>query len=487
MKKLLAGLLTAAMLPAAAAYAAEDIKILIDGEEMVQKGQKAVIENDITMIPFRDIFESLDAHVDWIPSTKTIVAVKGLTSVKMQIDSDKIYVNGEEKTVPAAPSLINDTTMVPLRAVSEILESEVDWDMESRIVSVTLPETKTEHKSETKYYTKELNNDEGELLLKVIVAYPVFDAGVSDGLDEINALYKTHSEEFADEAVKQFSEMIQDDYVSAADEDRIFEPMVVVYGYEIAYDKFNFLSLVEQAGVAGGDVFYFDSVTFNTENADILKKEDFVDMSDAEMMSLEPYSFYLYDDKVVLSLNSNNIYLYQYNNYPPSMVVPEDNLKYNLATGEKNAAANNAESSENTSVSIANPRVEYSKLYELNNALDFKMAEFKDQIKNVPVSYASINNEIGEIIYSRDSGSATVNLRKSRGDADISGIYGAEKYQEELYKNSMIEFYKNDSCAYASFAVETDNGIYSYSIMTDNLSDTYALVQLSKEIIDGEL
>lgn len=41
-----------------------------------------------------------------------------------------------------APQIINDSTMIPVRAVSEALDLVVEWDDDEKIVSIIQDETK---------------------------------------------------------------------------------------------------------------------------------------------------------------------------------------------------------------------------------------------------------------------------------------------------------------------------------------------------------
>ena len=46
-------------------------------------------------------------------------------------------VNGKAVTLDASPKLLNDRTLVPIRAVSESLNANVDWNEKTREVTVT--------------------------------------------------------------------------------------------------------------------------------------------------------------------------------------------------------------------------------------------------------------------------------------------------------------------------------------------------------------
>lgn len=461
-------------------YADDGIRILIDGEELSVKGRHAIIEDGITMVPFRSIFEGLGAYVDWIPETKSIIASKGLTVIKMQIDSNKALVNGEEKLIAAAPKLLNDSAMVPVRAISEMLDSKVDWDQENKVVSVVSDKEDSEHRVSTSYYIDELKSADGKILLKTAVAYPVFEKDGSEGIDKINILFRTQAKEFADEAKKQFSKELESAYKSSA-ETGDFETAILLYGYEVTFDKFGFLSILEQAEFAGGDVFYFDAVTFNAKNADILKKDNFLNMSREQAESVEPYSFYLYDNQVILYLNSNNMYFYYYYDYPPSMAIQDQYVKFDFATGEEKDLAKMKEDKEAETL-----RASYNKLYELNSVLGFKMPELKNQIRFIPERFSSFGKAIGEVEYSENGTGVKILLRKGKGDKDISEISEAEKIEEKLYNGIMVEYFNTPSQVFSCFSIESKEGVYSYSIIVEEASGVRKLTSLTEEIIDSE-
>ena len=88
------------------------------------------------MVPLRAIFEALGADVDWDDATKTITAVKGETTIKMQIGNDKMTRNGTESTLDSAPVIIDSRTLVPVRAIAESFGSDVSWDGETKTVII---------------------------------------------------------------------------------------------------------------------------------------------------------------------------------------------------------------------------------------------------------------------------------------------------------------------------------------------------------------
>lgn len=115
-----------------------DIKVIIDGRE-ITFDQKPVIENSRTLVPMRAIFEALGAEVEWFSETETVVAACGETKITLKIGNNNMYINGDEKVIEldAAPKIMGSRTLVPLRAVSEVFNSNVEWDNNSRTVTIT--------------------------------------------------------------------------------------------------------------------------------------------------------------------------------------------------------------------------------------------------------------------------------------------------------------------------------------------------------------
>ncbi|MDN5347044.1 MAG: hypothetical protein PWP65_608 [Clostridia bacterium] len=90
-----------------------------------------------TMVPFRFIGEALGAKVDWEPSRQEVSYSLGGRTIILKIGSTRARVNGQEITLPEAPRLVGDTTVVPLRLVSEQLGARVDWDEATKTITIS--------------------------------------------------------------------------------------------------------------------------------------------------------------------------------------------------------------------------------------------------------------------------------------------------------------------------------------------------------------
>lgn len=104
----------------------EEITVFSNGKQ-VDFNQEPMIENDRTLVGMRAIFESLGAEVEWNGEEQSVTASTDDTTVKLQIDNNIMQVNDNEVELDTPARLINNNTMVPLRAVSEALDTKVEW------------------------------------------------------------------------------------------------------------------------------------------------------------------------------------------------------------------------------------------------------------------------------------------------------------------------------------------------------------------------
>ncbi len=118
------------------ALAEEPIKVLLNGTEL-SFDQPPILENDRTLVPMRGIFEALGATVEWEESTQTITSTKDDITIIMQIGKHSFTKNGQEITLDVPPKVVNDRTLVPVRAIAESFEAAVGWDGATSTVTIT--------------------------------------------------------------------------------------------------------------------------------------------------------------------------------------------------------------------------------------------------------------------------------------------------------------------------------------------------------------
>ena len=137
LKRTLIPILSAAMLLTATPISAVDstISVTVDGTAVEFPDQKPIIWNDRTLVPIRFIAESLGYDVEWDSIENVAIIDDG--RVKLWIGTDKAELNGELVTLDTSSVLVNDRTMVPLRAVAETLDCTVDWLAKTKTVQIT--------------------------------------------------------------------------------------------------------------------------------------------------------------------------------------------------------------------------------------------------------------------------------------------------------------------------------------------------------------
>ncbi len=104
---------------------------------VIEFDQQPVIIDGRTLVPLRAIFEALGASVDWNGNTKTVTARKNDTEIKLTVGENVFYKNGEEIALDVPAMIISDRTLVPVRAISEAFDCDVQWDGNTKTVSIT--------------------------------------------------------------------------------------------------------------------------------------------------------------------------------------------------------------------------------------------------------------------------------------------------------------------------------------------------------------
>ncbi|MGN0180876.1 MAG: stalk domain-containing protein [Candidatus Ornithomonoglobus sp.] len=117
----------------------EAIGIFVNGIDLdftAYDNAQPYIKNDVTLVPLRAVADALNANIQWDDKIRKITMTKGDKAVIMQIDNKNATVNGKKYALESAPEINNDRTMVPLRFISEALDSDVQWDSDSRTVII---------------------------------------------------------------------------------------------------------------------------------------------------------------------------------------------------------------------------------------------------------------------------------------------------------------------------------------------------------------
>ena len=143
MKKYILSLVMILLLMSANVYAqTKEVTVKVNNF-VVESPVPAQIINDRTMLPMRSIFERIGANVTWIEGERIIFATKGSLLVTMQIDNKIMSVQnvGNDDIIKieldSPPVIVENSTIVPVRAVAESLGCNVEWDPLTYTVNIS--------------------------------------------------------------------------------------------------------------------------------------------------------------------------------------------------------------------------------------------------------------------------------------------------------------------------------------------------------------
>ena len=106
----------------------DELKLYDNGSEILFTDAKPFIdENDRTQIPIRAVSESLGYNVEYDDENKIVTISDGSTNIKLIIGDRYITVNDEAIEMDTSAQLVNDRTYIPIRFVAEALGYTVNY------------------------------------------------------------------------------------------------------------------------------------------------------------------------------------------------------------------------------------------------------------------------------------------------------------------------------------------------------------------------
>lgn len=191
-----------------------EINVIVDGKIIDFENQKPIIENERVLVPFRAVLNEMGAEVDWDSQTKTVTCKKGDITVKLAVGSDEIEVNDKTIKLDVPAKIIDGTTMVPLRAVSESFNASVNFDtgQDSESKNVNIDTESPNHKSiKMETITDSVKADDGAVVLNISLDYPVL-SGLGEGENIINDYYKQHIKDKLSDVIEKIGNAALSDY-----------------------------------------------------------------------------------------------------------------------------------------------------------------------------------------------------------------------------------------------------------------------------------
>lgn len=136
-----------------------DITVTYDGENISFDVQPKIVD-DRVMVPMRTIFETFGAKVKWDSDTQTITAKKKSKTIQMTIGSSDMTKNDETYSFDVSPIIEDGRTLVPIRAISDMLGLDVEWNEKNNAVIITTPQDDEDDSWKDNTGTVDLDNVE---------------------------------------------------------------------------------------------------------------------------------------------------------------------------------------------------------------------------------------------------------------------------------------------------------------------------------------
>lgn len=114
--------------------ATSSLKLNINGQLVTD--QKPIIMNNTTMVPIRTVTLLPNFSVDWNNQTKTVTVTNKSSNktVKLTVGEKTATVNKQVVSLNTPVQLVKGATYIPFRFIGESLDAEVFWDQNSQTV-----------------------------------------------------------------------------------------------------------------------------------------------------------------------------------------------------------------------------------------------------------------------------------------------------------------------------------------------------------------
>lgn len=84
----------------------------------------------------RSLLETIGASIRWVESERSVIAKKDNVSIVIGVDKKQAHLNGNDIELEVPAQIINDSTYIPLRFVSESFNLPVSWDGNTRTINI---------------------------------------------------------------------------------------------------------------------------------------------------------------------------------------------------------------------------------------------------------------------------------------------------------------------------------------------------------------
>lgn len=123
----------------------DEIRVVVNGENLVFD-QPPVMINDRVMVPIRVVAEAVGDSVKWSDKAKAALIIHNDRLVVFENQNNTVFIASEPEIsswdryiCDVPPQIVGDRTLTPVRAIGECLGAEVNWDGETRTVTINMP------------------------------------------------------------------------------------------------------------------------------------------------------------------------------------------------------------------------------------------------------------------------------------------------------------------------------------------------------------
>lgn len=120
-------------------YNEKPITIIINEKE-IQPPVAPVLLQGTTLVPARAIFQEMGAEVKWEPKAKKVIITTEEQEIVLVVNDTKAIVDGKEELMEKPAKIINGSTMIPIRFISEQIGMNVEWNKEKFLIQITKKE-----------------------------------------------------------------------------------------------------------------------------------------------------------------------------------------------------------------------------------------------------------------------------------------------------------------------------------------------------------
>lgn len=120
------------------ATVASDISVTVNGTPVVWTDAAPFIDaNNRTMVPLRAVADAMNLDVEWKADSRTAVFTRGDDTIMFIIGFKTAYISRNDVVMDTEPVISNNRTYAPIRYLAEFFGYTVDWDAATKTVIVT--------------------------------------------------------------------------------------------------------------------------------------------------------------------------------------------------------------------------------------------------------------------------------------------------------------------------------------------------------------